>query len=78
MKTIDEVVKAMGCFNPEKLECNDCPYSEFHVMGNGIGPSCLDMLTQDASYYLKDYQKILKKPRNQRLIDVLREVRGEK
>ena len=33
---------------------------------------------RDAIVYLKEYRSMLSKPLNQRLIDVLREVRGEK
>jgi len=78
MKTIDEVLKAMNCFTPEKMKCEECPYAEFHVMGNGIGPSCLDMLVTESTYYLKKYKTELQKTRRERLYDALREVRGEK
>ena len=78
MKSIDEVLKAMNCFTPEKLECKECPYAEYHVMKNGIGPSCLDMLLSNATYYLNEHKNILQKTRRERLIDSLREVRGEK
>lgn len=33
---------------------------------------------RDASWYLHEYSYILTKPRSERLMDVLREVRGEK
>ena len=33
---------------------------------------------RDAIYYLKEYQRMVSMPLTERLIDVLREVRGEK
>lgn len=35
-------------------------------------------LMPDVLHYLEEYKNLAEKPRNQRLIDVLREVRGEK
>ena len=52
MKTLNEVIKGMNCFDPLK-ECDDCPYADYHVMGNGIGTPCFEMVASDATYYLK-------------------------
>lgn len=58
MKTLDEVITAFGCFDPnkEKLDCRDCPYTELHVIGNGIGPVCIEEMAKDAVHYLKEYR----------------------
>lgn len=58
MKTLDEVITAFGCFDPnkEKLDCRDCPYAELHVIGNGIGPVCIEEMAKDAVHYLVEYR----------------------
>ena len=64
MKTLDEVITAF-----EKADArwsndphNPIEYSDF----------C------DALIYLKEFRDLLKKSRSERLVDILREVRGEK
>ena len=58
MKTLDEAIKGIGCFNPLK-DCNYCPYEEYRNERPGIGPSCIDVMGQDVSYYLHQYRKLL-------------------
>ncbi len=59
MKTLDEVIKALRCTNPEtdpETKCNDCPYKEFRMSDLWyVGPSCLDVMFADALHYLKEY-----------------------
>lgn len=74
MKTIDEVIKAMEyCQTPDQMgNCNvNCPY--IHC----CDPESVAIKT-DALQYLKEYRDLQKMTRTERLIDVLREVRGEK
>ena len=57
--TLDDVIKGLGCFTGQ-IECQECPYVAYHVMGNGIGPRCLDLLTKEAISYLLQYKSTLK------------------
>ena len=63
MKTLDEVIKALRCTDPEVdpgTKCNDCPYKESHIDELWyVGPSCLDEMFADALHYLKEYRIIL-------------------
>lgn len=63
MKTLDEVIKALRCADPEvdpETKCKDCPYKESHIDELWyVGPSCLDEMFADALHYLKEYQTIL-------------------
>lgn len=60
MKTLDEVIKALRCTDPEvdpETKCNDCPYKEFRISDLWyVGPSCLDVMFADALHYLKNYR----------------------
>lgn len=60
MKTLDEVIKALRCTDPEvdsETKCNDCPYKEFRMSDLWyVGPSCLDVMFADALHYLKAYR----------------------
>ena len=59
MKTLDEVIKALRCTDPEvdpETKCNDCPYKESHRNELWyVGPSCLDEMFADALHYLKAF-----------------------
>lgn len=58
MSTIADTIKGLDCFSGQ-LECEECPYAAHHVLGNGIGPRCLDMLAADAASYLIQYEATL-------------------
>ena len=64
MKTLEEVIKALRCTDPEvdpETKCNDCPYKEFRISDLWyVGPSCLDVMFADARHYLKVLQKMQK------------------
>ena len=68
MKTLDEVIKALRCTDPEvdpETKCKDCPYKESHINELWyVGPSCLDEMFADALHYLKEYQDMIKKLEN--------------
>ena len=61
MKTLDEVIKALRCTDPEvdpETKCNDCPYKESRRNDLWyVGPSCLDEMFSDALCYLKEYRE---------------------
>ena len=68
-----DVVQALdGC---GKIDCNECAY---HCVRDWIDVDDCQSAYADGLFYLKEYQEILKKPPERRLIAVLREVRGEK
>ena len=68
-----DVVQALeGC---GKIDCNECAY---HYVRDGVDVDDCQSAYADGLYYLKEYQEMLKQPPERRLIDVLREVRGEK
>ena len=60
MKTLDEVIKALRCTDPEvdpETKCNDCPYKEFRMSDLWyVGPSCLDVMFADARHYLWEFR----------------------
>ena len=61
MKTLDEVIMALRCTDPEvdpETKCNDCPYKESRRNDLWyVGPSCLDEMFSDALHYLKEYRE---------------------
>ena len=61
MKTLDEVIMALRCTDPEvdpETKCKDCPYKESHINELWyVGPSCLDEMFADVLHYLKEYKK---------------------
>ena len=64
-KPLKEVVRIIGKSEPNCSECffrRDC------------GPGCL---YKEMRWYLEEYQAVLERPLGERLIEVLREVRGE-
>ena len=78
MKSIDEVIKAVHhCglltgFDDTYEYDGGCPYEDCSKCEQKR------MLGKDIIYYLKKYRDSQKMTRAERLIDVLREVRGEK
>lgn len=70
MKTIDEVITALEICISGSFCVDKCPYSKDGCIEHGTG--------KDSLYYLKEYRDSQKMTRTERLIDVLREVRGEK
>ena len=76
MKSLDEVIDAMErCSKPHYFDCRGCPYED-----DDCEVECRsDDRDADVLHYLKEYRES-KSPlmRRKRLIDVLREVRGEK
>lgn len=71
MKSLDEVIKAFEwCLDDANDECDECPYY------TGENTDCHDR-NVDALKYLKEYQIEKNKSGMDRLIEVLREVRGE-
>jgi len=72
MKTLDEVIKAYEiCMTDNDDDsCKGCPYSD--KSGEAF---CYGKDREDALYHLKEYKKLLEKPLNERLINVLNEVR---
>ena len=84
MKTLEETIDGLKiCFDSSKY-CEECPYEKHHNIDSVI-PLCIDMLTQDAIYYLKffkDYSirqkelsdKLLQKMQQMKLVQNLVEV----
>lgn len=78
MKSIDEVIKAVHhCglltgFDDTYEYDGGCPYADCSKCEQKR------MLGKDIIYYLEKYRDSQKTTRTERLIDVLREVRGEK
>lgn len=70
MKSIDEVITALEICISGSYCVDKCPYAHDDCLEHGM--------EKDSLHYLKEYRELLNKPRSQRLIDVLREVRGEK
>lgn len=68
----DVIFCAEKCIMPVPGDCINCFYFDEENM------DCEKDIIADMLSHLLDYQELLKKPRSQRLIDVLREVRGEK
>ena len=87
MKTLEETINGLQiCFDSSK-DCIECPYEKQHNIDSVI-PLCIDMLTQDAIYYLKffkDYSirqkelsdKLLQKMQQVELVQNLIEVSNE-
>ena len=78
MKSIDEVIKAVHhCglltgFDDTYEYDGGCPYEDCSKCEQKR------MVGKDIIHYLKEYRDLQKMTRTERLIDVLREVRGEK
>lgn len=65
-RILDETIKAFDDWSPD---CETC------FFGCAYNESCK---IYDALKCLREYKALLEKPRNERLMDILREVRGEK
>ena len=76
MNNLDDVIETMEKCTGPYIECDDCKYT--CVNAEGVTICDHDGLDKDALHYLREYRDLLNRPRSERLIDVLREVRGEK
>lgn len=68
MKSLNTVIEVLEACQNDAIECFECPMrheTECEVKSVALA-------------YLKEYQKMVSMPLTTRLIDVLREVRGEK
>ena len=68
----DVIFCAEKCVLPFPGDCINCFYFDEE------NRNCEKDIIADMLFYLKDYQKIMNRTRTERLIEVLREVRGEK
>ena len=77
MRTLDEIITTMQDCIAGGTGCKGCIYEKIHLSPAGIGPSCVEVMLNDALYYLKQYKAYLEKSQMDKLVEVLRVTRGE-